>query len=145
MYIKSIKYQICKAYLSVTRFIYSLLKSRELCLGTKVIYNGSEMYVSKLSYPEIALLKNKDYGKPIYAKRADIQKVKSFGNFIHDATYNWKWYKKCWLSIDTKCLLKGKPIASVRITRFGTGVDICSFIFLSYVVLLLFTILLCTF
>lgn len=118
MYTQTIKYQLCKFYLTVTRFIISLTKTREVYLGTRVMYNKREYSVSNCnSYirgEQIFKLSNAHFPFPVYAKRSEFYKSRDFDNLIHDATAWWNWYKHNWLELDARSMERFDQLSSIR-------------------------------
>lgn len=111
------RYRMARIYLSWTRFVISLTKTRELHIGTKVIYQGREYWISNLAFREnlckIRSVRDSRYSKIV--PRKDVKKVRSLSNFTNDATAWWNWYRRSWLSIDARAMANGKTLSSIRI------------------------------
>lgn len=118
MYKPTIKYYFCKLYLSITRFIISLTKFREVHLGTRVIYKHRHYCVSNcnsyLNGEQIFKLSNEYFQFPIYAKRSEFRKEHDLDNLIHDVTAWWKWYEKNWLEMDARSMERFDQLSSIR-------------------------------
>lgn len=108
-----IRYGLCRAYLTVTNFARLLKHVGTPHLGTRVIYNGQEMYISNgTSFPKWTLRKEGEstFKKPTHATSSEVRVVIDIPNIIHNATYMWRWYKHTWLRTDAKLMCEGQKI-----------------------------------
>lgn len=118
--LKNAYYDLCRIYLIITRFCISLTKIRHIHVGTMVRYRWTTGYVGnryvrpgdKTVMYTVHLVVPR---KTICAHNREIRKVLSLKNILHDATYWWSWYKKCWLDLDALAMSRGNELPSVSI------------------------------
>lgn len=119
------KYELCKLYLTITRFIISFRQIGRHHLGTHVLFRGIECVIVDLnSYDRFGQIftlnrvrnpKMIVYPMPIKARETELTKVMTFNNIWHDATYWWKWYKQNWLSLDTRAMARNQTLSSIKV------------------------------
>lgn len=119
------KYELCKLYLSITRFFISLRQVGQYHIGTRVWFRDNEYVISHLNkydrFGQIFTLTRIRRPKmavqtpPIYARETEITKVMTFENIWHNATYWWGWYKRNWLSLDSRSMSRDQTLSSIKI------------------------------
>lgn len=117
------KRSIIRLYLTIRFMIVSFCRRKDLHIGTEVIFNDNEYIVAdltKFTYfsRKVGIRRIGEFKPSMYVDSFAIRKAKGFDNWRHDVFYIWNWYKRNWFDIDTRCLLKKKPVESVRIVKF---------------------------
>lgn len=110
-------------YLTIRFVFVSFCRRKDLHIGTEVIFNNKKYIVADLTKiiyhsKKVGIRRIGEFRPCKYVDSFEIRKVKSFSNWTHDVFYIWNWYKRNWFDIDTRCLLRKKPIESVRIVKF---------------------------
>lgn len=119
------KYELCKLYLTITRFIISFRQIGQYHIGTRVWFRGDEYIISnantrdrfgqlyaltRVNRPKLTV-----YTPPTYARETELAKVVTIKNIWHDATYWWGWYTRNWLSLDSRAMSRDQTLSSIKV------------------------------
>lgn len=119
------KYELCKLYLTITRFFISFRQVGWYHIGTHVRFRNVEYTIENLNrydrfgriYTLVRVRRPKTavYIVPISARETEIIKVMTFENIWYDAVYWWKWYKLNWLSLDARAMSRDQTLSSIKV------------------------------